>query len=363
MASGAGDAPRVLVVGGGLAGLLTVETLERRSGVQAVVWAAPESQHPAASQVAAGMFNPVSFRRLLPVWEAERHMALAEEIYRGLEERLGVGLWHEVSLFKRFPNQDYADLWAERLQTDHPVSPWIESKDWRETKSLGQMPFGGGWVPRAGYVDLKNLISGFRAELEACDRWETREWFLSDGLPEGFDLVVDARGVGAKSDLATFGLDLRPNHGEVLTLDPPDGSAWPDALLNHKKWLLPLADGRRYRLGATYRWDLTEPVTHEAARTELIGVMKELRPDLAFDDVVTDHSAGIRPASPDRRPMVGQPDPEGRPWYHLINGLGTRGVLVGPRAAAEFHSTFVEKTQAVVDSELVCQRFRTFKAR
>lgn len=363
MTSAAGEAPRVLIVGGGLAGLLTVEMLERRSGLQAVVWAAAESRRPAASQVAAGMFNPVSFRRLLPVWEAERHMALAEDMYRGLEERLGVGLWHEVPLFKRFPNQDYANLWSERLQSDHPVSRWIESEDWHEAGKPGQAPFGGGWVPRAGYVDLKNLIAHFRTELEAAERWETREWFLKDGLPDGFDLVVDARGVGGQQDLATFGLDVRPNHGEVLTLDPSNRGAWPEVLLNHKKWLLPLADGQRFRLGATYRWDLTEPVTHAEAKTELIEVMKELRPDLPIEEAVVEHVAGIRPASPDRRPMVGQPDPENRPWYHLINGLGTRGVLVGPRAAAEFHSTFIEKTQATIDSEVICQRFRTFKAR
>jgi len=359
----AGESPRVLVVGGGLAGLLAVELLERRAGLQAVVWAAAESRHPAASQVAAGMFNPVSFRRLLPVWEADRHMALAEEVYRGLENRLGVPLWHERPLFKRFPNLDYANLWAERVESDHPVSKWIESSEWRETGGAVLAPFGGGWVPKAGYVDLQNLIARFREALHASGRWETREWFLADGLPSGFDLVLDARGVGAKSDLASFGLDVRPNHGEVLTLEPSDRNAWPDALLNHKKWLLPLADGQRWRLGATYRWDLTEPITHAEARAELIAVMEELRPDLPFADVVVEHVAGIRPASPDRRPMVGMPDPEKRPWYHVINGLGTRGVLVGPRAAAEFHSTFVEKTQAVVDPEVICQRFRTFKAR
>ena len=354
--------PRVLVVGGGLAGLLITAMLEKRAGWKAVVWSAPDAQHPAASLVAAGMFNPVSFRRLLPVWAAEAHMDLAAETYKWLEGHLGVSLWHDRPLFKKFPNQDYANLWHDRLNSSHPVSAWIESESWRAVGSQVKTAFGGGWVPRAGYVDLKNLISAFRDKLTAEQRWEERIWFLEDGLPTGFDWVVDARGVGAKADLADFGLDVRPNHGEVLTLRPEDSQDWPKVILNNKKWLLPLADGEHYRLGATYRWDLSMPSEHDLARDELCSAMNEILPSAHLQSSVVSHNSGVRPASPDRRPMVGRPDAEGRPWYHVINGLGTRGVLVGPRAAMEFCSTYVEKTQADVHAELVCQRFRTFRA-
>ena len=44
------------------------------------------------------------------------------------------------------------------------------------------------------------------------------------------------------------------------------------------------------------------------------------------------HQAGLRPASPDRRPFVG-PWPGQARGVLMLNGLGTRGVLVDPAAA------------------------------
>lgn len=355
------SSPRVLVVGGGLAGLLTVAELERRNLARAEVWSARLEDRPSASSVAAGMFNPVSFRRLVPVWDAARHMAGAEEIYRWAESLLSVSLWNEIPLFKIFPNADYAELWQNRLDSGHEVSEWIEPISWNSLHPLVNAPFGGGWVPRAGYVDLDQFISRFHHHLESEDRLQWRTWSFSNGLPDGFDAVIDCRGVGAVEDLKCWGLDVRANHGEVLTLCAPDG-AWPRHTVNRKNWLLPLSDGTTYRLGATYRWDLSEPVEHPEAATELLRAMSEgIHGELKIDAIVA-HKSGVRPASPDRRPMVGRPDAGTCPWYHLVNGLGTRGVLVGPRAVAELASTFFEKSQTELHEDVICQRFRTFKA-
>ena len=43
---------------------------------------------------------------------------------------------------------------------------------------------------------------------------------------------------------------------------------------------------------------------------------------------VLEHFAGVRPTVKDRRPLVGtHPD---HPNMHILNGLGTRGVMLGP---------------------------------
>lgn len=353
--------PRVLVVGGGLAGLLMVAELERRNLACAEVWSARPEDRPFASSVAAGMFNPVSFRRLVPIWDAERHMNGAEEIYRWAESLLSVSLWNEIPLFKIFPNADYADLWKERLDSGHDVSQWIEPISWKSAHSFVDAPFGGGWVPRAGYVDLGQFISRFHHHLQTGDRFHWRNWSFSDGLPAGFDAVIDCRGVGAVDDLKRWGLDVRPNHGEVLTLADPEGTL-PQYTVNHKKWLLPLSDGNTYRLGATYRWDLSEPAEHPETAIDLLAALNERIQGALKMEAVVAHKSGVRPASPDRRPMVGKPDEASFPWYHLVNGLGTRGVLVGPRAVSELASTFFEKRQTDLHPEVICQRFRTFKA-
>ena len=55
------------------------------------------------------------------------------------------------------------------------------------------------------------------------------------------------------------------------------------------------------------------------------------------------HEAGLRPASPDRRPTVG-PWPGQPEGVLMLNGLGTRGVLVGPSMAKHLVSWWLDGT-------------------
>ena len=67
-----------------------------------------------------------------------------------------------------------------------------------------------------------------------------------------------------------------------------------------------------------------------------------------FDEIVA-QEAGIRPAVKDRRPMVGT-----HPQYKqlsVLNGLGTRGVLIAPSVAKNLfhHLEFGESLGQEID--------------
>ena len=85
-----------------------------------------------------------------------------------------------------------------------------------------------------------------------------------------------------------------------------------------------------YKVGATYDWkDKTNTPTEEG-KQELIEKLSEL---ISCDFEVVKHFAGVRPTVKDRRPLVGT-----HPEYshlHVLNGLGTRGVMLGPYLANE----------------------------
>ena len=339
---------RVLVVGGGLAAAL-VELECMRRGREVVVRA---GEAPAASRVAAGMYNPVSFQRVLPVWRAAEHMATARDVYRAMEQRFGTALMHSVPVLKVFGSDEYARVWAERMEQHHPVAAWIAPSAWRALPAGVRAPNGGGWVPDAGWVEVPTLLDRWVAMLQREGRWEPGTWGHRDGVPPGYAAVVDCRGVGAREDLAKMGLDLRPNHGEVLTLR---GSNLPgDACVNAVSWLLPLG-GERFRLGSTYRWEVCDARTHPETPTVLVERVGEVLPPLR-EASLEQHEAGVRPTSPDRRPWIGQV----RPGIWVCNGLGTRGVLVGPWAAARLADalTGLEET---LPEEVDVHRFRTFK--
>ena len=65
----------------------------------------------------------------------------------------------------------------------------------------------------------------------------------------------------------------------------------------------------------------------EAGKEELLGAISSAISKEVFDDLeVTNHESGLRPTSHDRKPYTGEVAPK----VYVINGLGTRGVLVAP---------------------------------
>ena len=157
-----------LIVGAGLAGTLMAWELEKR-GVKYEVW---DSGAPSASKVAAGMYNPVSFKRLVEVWNATPHMEALHKTYSELQDFLGVKALHPTPIMRIFPNQQYGDLWHKRYYTGHDVAKWIgptfSQKDAPEDVIA---PHGFGLVKDSGWVDVALLISSMRCFLENENRF------------------------------------------------------------------------------------------------------------------------------------------------------------------------------------------------
>ena len=65
------------------------------------------------------------------------------------------------------------------------------------------------------------------------------------------------------------------------------------------------------------------------------------------------HVAGVRPTVKDRRPLVGRHS-EYKNLY-MLNGLGTRGVMIAPYVAKELFE-FIENDEAL-DIEIDINRF------
>lgn len=342
--------PRILIVGDGLAGALVTWELYFR-GLDFVQWS---DGSPAASSVAAGMFNPVSFRRILPQWDAANHQKEARKRFERIGKELDRTLWHDVPILRIFPDEAYADLWRERAQGGHEVSPFIECMAAEQMHPSIQAPHGAGIVRDAGWVDVNAFTEGSRLKWQDSDRWSQQSWSLEKGLPAGFSQVVDCRGVGAVEDLAQFGLELRRNHGEVLRIRPE--ADWGETTVNNVTWALPLGDGT-YRVGSTYRWDTHEPVLREETPKELVTSVCRVRKS-TDEPTLLEHQAGLRPSCFDRRPILGRVSSR-HPYYFACTGWGTRGVSIGPTMVRWLADALVGLEMEVPD-EVHPKRFTTF---
>jgi len=316
---------RILVVGQGLAGTLASHfALERGWDVHVI-----DAGLPSASSVAAGMYNPMSFRRIVEVWDASEHLSAMTAAFHQIEAILDVTLLHPLPIQKCLPNDEYAQLWHEKAQHISWISPV-------QPDSKQGLVQGGGWV------NLPLLLHKWRCHLEDIGRFEKRQMTPAD-LEElnshSDNILIDCRGLGASRSSATGihqtgftanGMDIRANRGEILTLSFPRGVTPPDGVIqNFGKWTIPIGSGQ-WRLGASYEWQRNDLHPTAETREQLLQKMHENIAGIG-NPLVLDHLVGLRPVSRDRRPAVGR-HPDHDRWYFL-NGLGTRGVLIGPRWA------------------------------
>ena len=123
-----------------------------------------------------------------------------------------------------------------------------------------------------------------------------------------------------------------------------------DYVLKSSAFLIPLKEKDQYIVGATYEWtDKTNTVTQKA-KEELLNKLKTF---LKCDFEVIDQVAGIRPTVKDRRPLVGA-HPEHKNMF-VLNGLGTRGVMIGPYIAKQLFNHI--ENEMPLDDEINISRF------
>lgn len=340
----------VLIIGQGLAGSVLAATLLARG---CNVHVMDDQRGGSASRVAAGMFNPVSFRRIIPVWRASEVMESMKLFYQAQEKFLNVSFFHEVPLVKIFPNVEYAALWLKRIDEG---MPWIHEIERMPNKV--KAPFGAGVVSAAGYVDLPVFLNFFSQRLSADGRLH-RTIFNEENIAASDESVVykdDANGLcinARKLVLATGtfamgsellgSLPLQQNKGEVLTLRISDFTE--KMTLNNGKWLLPIGS-RHYRLGASYAPGVSDYEITEKVGEYLLDKFRAMT-DVEFE--VTRHDAGIRPTVRDRRPLLGR---SSQPSVYHFNGMGTRGVLNAP-LLARWMSDFLLDGQLLPDDVCV----------
>ena len=319
-----------LLVGHGIAGALLAESL-RRHGQRVLVYDQP---NPAsASNVAAGLMNPVAGKRFALSWRAAELLPAATAAYRALGQRLGQDFLAEVPIFKAFGSVQEQQQMLARA----PENPWqgfVRAIAPADPALPGVLaPHGGAWLQHGGHVAVAPLLAALAAEVQAAGwlRAAAFDWAALTAAPDGrrhyagqvlTRHVVCCEGAAAKTNPYFNWLPLTPNQGEVLDVDCPGLSQ--AQVLNRAAYVVP-GGGSLFRVGATYRWPpFAEGPTAEAL-TELSGRLAGLTP-LPF--AVVGQRAGVRPAVYDRRPLLGRHP--AHPWLSFCGGYGSKGVMLAP---------------------------------
>lgn len=341
---------KVIVVGGGLAGICIAHQLEDHNISFKII----DRGVNHSTQVAGGMINPMTFRRLVKTWRCDEFIPFLKEYYPRIEHKIQQPFFYPIKLRRLHSSKEEREMWNEKV-SDTAYSSYISLAD-KDDKAPEYVlkTFGNAFVNTPGYIDAKRFLTYNLQYFEkkgclAIERFDFADLNPEDKTYKGekFTHLIFAEGYEGE-DNPYFGyLPFKNAKGEVLTLTSETLKT--DEILNRKCFVLPTVDGV-FKLGSTYAWNTKDFSPTDEGKQELLEMYHQL--STAPIEIVS-HEAGIRPTASDRRPMIGE-HPENKGLF-IFNGLGAKGFTYAPYFATEFVEFLCGKGE--IDEEVNIQRF------
>lgn len=336
-----------IVVGLGLAGIAMCEEL-RAQGKSFVVF---NDGSQTASRAAGGLLNPVVLKRFNLAWQAHAHLPIARHFYENLQEYLGIDIFNELTVLRRFATIEEQNQWFQAA--DKPqLAPYLWSGVHKNINPHINAPLGFGQVLQAYRLQTEEMLQRYEAILKTTGQCYGQPFHYTDLVLEKDHVAY--QNITAKAIIFTDGFGLKKN--PLFNYLPLEGSKGEYLIIKSAElqetsaikssiFLIPMGNDE-YKVGANYnRVDKTNAPTL-GARTELEAPLKNL---LSCPYTIVDQVAGVRPTVKDRRPLVGRHPEHPRVW--LLNGLGSHGITIAPWAAKQLYAAMVgnHKLPAEID--------------
>jgi glycine/D-amino acid oxidase-like deaminating enzyme len=345
-----------IIVGQGLAGTILAQTL-LKLGKSVIVIDEPSLSK--ASKIAAGLYNPVVFKRLVKSWMADELVPCMDYFYRDAEQLLGIQFYFKKQIVRLFAEEQEKILWLKK--TDESVGKYLSKNI--ENYFLNDIihnPLGAANVIDAGNLDTRLFLEKFR------NYFKTNNLLLEEifdytqlQISENYvsyknytaDKIIFCEGYKTTENPYFKWLPFKLTKGETITIKILGEQQIDfEKVINKSVFILPIGNGM-YKVGATYQWnELNENITEKG----LAEMVDKLQKVLKVPFEIIDHQASIRPTVNDRRPLIGL-HPQ-HPVIGVFNGLGTKGVMLAPYFAKHFVA-FLE-LNLPLDKEVDIKRFK-----
>jgi glycine/D-amino acid oxidase-like deaminating enzyme len=343
----------VVVIGGGIAGALLAFRLVE-AGVNVSLF---DDNKKGASGVAAGFYNTITGLRAAKTWRA---VELVESInkfrsqYPILER-----YFHPQFVYRPFKNLYEVNEWSVRAGA--PDFSFVEF--YKEPLPQIVNPWGGilvkntGWVEVAGFIrELKSMINEktngviHPVALKSDQILPEKSMVNAECARLSYDYLIFANGVEAISHPLWHNLPIIPLKGELAYFELDRALPIP-YLISAQHFILPLS-AQRIVVGATYERNVSDALPTAFALQQFETFLREiLAPRITFR--CYQHLAGVRPATPDRRPIIGR-----HPLFpniFIFNGLGAKGVLLAFYFSDMLRRVLLEN--ALIEKEVDAARF------
>jgi len=334
-----------LIIGQGIAGSLLAHFLLKKGKAIKIV---DKLNLNSSSRVAAGIFNPITGRRFVKTWLADEIFPFAEKTYRELESEFEQQFYFPKKIVRTLSGETELkefDKKSKRPGFENYLIPIVQNEITKQVEIL-----------KGGNLDLLKMLNLMREKFKKSQLLLEEEFNYSEleltndickwkGIQA--EMVIFCEGFRALNNPWFGDLPFTHAKGELLTIK--SGDLKQQHILSRGIFILPIGNDQ-YKVGSTYDWDDFSEQPTEKAKNELVRKLEKL---IGKNYEIIGHQAGIRPTVKDRRPLIGLH--QDFPQLGIFNGLGTKGVSLGPFIANHFVE-FLEEDLAL-SPEVNIRRF------
>jgi len=311
-----------IIVGDGYAGLFFAHQLIKNNKSFVIFSEGKRS----ASQVSAGIINPVVLKKFTTFWKAQEQIDFLKKSLKEIESYTGKNYLIEKPIHRIFHDENEQRLWLKKSENKELENFLDKNFDHLEAV---KNDFNSGIVNQSARLDVSGFFSGLFDFIEnkssiIKEKFNYSEINTSESIYKNyrFKNIIFCEGMGVKENPYFCDIPVIPNKGHhikvMLSERIPN-----DVTIKKKHFLFPLHDNL-YFYGGTYDREQLHHHIDESAVDQLKNGLSEFYP---YDFEINDVNFGFRPTVKDRRPIIGQHSEHQN--LYVFNGLGARGILNG----------------------------------
>ena len=307
-----------------------------------------------SSSVAAGLWNPVVLKRMKKVWKADEMMEELHEVYPDIERWTNASFLESIDIRRVFASVAEQNTWLEL--TDSPALSKYLHGDLENLPEGIIGAYSSGKMKGTGRLQVNTFIAAVQLKLSELESLQNVrfDWNKVKRNSEG----VSYKGLHAHAIISCEGTQMAlgrdslqqngfaPVKGELIRAKLDKGLV--GECIHQKHFML--SEGKNeVSVGATYAWEGFE----SGPTKEKKQVLKQHLDNVwegSFE--IIDQISGVRPATKDRRPMVG---PHSLKHTWVFSGMGSRAVLMAPYLAKVLVEHFFYGSELL--EECLPQRF------
>lgn len=340
-----------IIVGSGLAGTSLACALLKRNKEILVF---NNRQYHSSTKTAAGLYNPVTGRKMVKTWKADVLFPSLITYYKNLESVTQARFLNETRIYRPFVSLEEQNEWMGK-SAQPGYADFIYKIHTSSFNPGVNDPLGGIELSRSGYLDTEAFFGAIQ------DMFRSKEVLIEhdfnvDKLTLESDRalyenvtaskIIFCDGTYVSSNRYFNWLPFSPVKGEILTIA---SQLETDVIVNRGVFCIPLGNGN-FRVGSNYD---NSDLTWEPSEKGKKQIEDKLAVLINASFVAVSQKAGVRPATRDRRPFIGlHPSNE---TIGIFNGLGTKGVSLSPHFGEHFAAFLEGETE--LDNEVNISRY------